>query len=225
MSDLLQQTGTPLAAHRDCSRTFLSHCDLLEICALAAFRPRDGIDARKRPRLHRRNAARSRNPQTRPWRRRLPQPELAPSQMIHFLASPTFVAAAFAAGRRVLAGTQGPRRRGRIFQRRVAREVARETRSRAGRWLMLFPLLAAALLHRRTGPSATPAGHDRSPGQRHRHHAGDRRLRLDAVARLSRWTASRSSRVDIVKSGRLEVHRRASRRPHGPDRIFRLSLT
>ena len=130
-----------------------------------------------------------------------------------FSPSPIIVAAAAPAGHRVLAGTQGPRGRGRIFQRSGrARSGAGNAQPRRAhrccccrfsppRFFIIG--LARPQLH---------AGHDGSRGQRHRYHAGHRRFRLDAVARLQgERPADQPGRYR--QGGGLEIHRCASGRP------------
>jgi hypothetical protein len=49
----------------------------------------------------------------------------------------------------------------------LARQVARETRSRAGRWVWLLPVLAGALMVARPGAAAIWPRPHRGAGQRH----------------------------------------------------------
>ena len=153
LSDLLQQTDTPLAAHRRRLEDFLGHCDLIKFA-------RWQLSVAELESMH--ESARVFVLETRPQ----PEPVEAEgavangqagrtrpagstrtsrSQMIHFLY-PSLLwlllllpVVAFWIGRR-----------GRVASVEyssadVAREVARESRSRPGWWLILLPLFGAAL--------------------------------------------------------------------------------
>ncbi len=123
----------------------------------------------------------------------------------------------------LLRGRRGPVAAVEFSDVGLAREVARTSRTRAGGWLWLLPLLAGALMI--VGLARPQRSHSSTDGdrQRHRHRARARCVRLHAGARLSRGRpAGQPHRGGQVRG--VEVHRGAAQRPHRPHRLRRRAL-
>ena len=195
-------------ASRRCWRIFSEHCDLAKFARWALDRAADGGDARERAQLRPRDSA---SPNLRETHRsrsgpapdgrarhchlcnprhamiRFPQP-----QLLWLLALLPLLA--------LWRGRRGRGGRGRIFRASTSpAQVARETRSRAGRWLRRLCRCSRrrCVIVGARAAAARPQQLD-GAGERHRHHARARRLRLDAGARFqgerpARQAASTSS--------------------------------
>ena len=100
----------------------------------------------------------------------------------------------------LLRGRRGPVAAVEFSDVGLAREVARGSRTRAGGWLWLFPLLAGALMI--VGLARPQLSHSSTDGhrQRHRHRARTGCVRLHAGARLSAIDGQRVNRIEVVKS-------------------------
>ena len=100
----------------------------------------------------------------------------------------------------------------------LARDVARRTRSRIGGIGLAAADHRGGSHDRRVGPAAAHSQSHRSHGERNRHRAGTGRFGFDASARFQgRQHPRQPHRGGQV--GRLQIHRRASQRPHRSHRV------
>ena len=105
----------------------------------------------------------------------------------------------------------------------LARQVARQTRSRAGRWVWLLPILAGALMV--VGLARPQFGHGRTEAQA----SGiDIVLALDVSGSMQaldfKLDGQPANRIDVVKSVVAKFIRRAPQRPHWSGRICRRAV-
>ena len=205
-----RSSNASLAAHRALLAEFLKQCDMAKFAGASLSRPDHRIAAPQRPQLRDRDRARAAAP-----RRGRPMIRFLQPEWLWLLTLLPLVM--------LLRGRRGPSPPSNSPTWGSPAKSPARTRSRAVRWVWLFPILAAALMIVGLARPQRGAQPHRSHRQRHRHRARTGCVRLHAGARFHDRRPPRQPHPGRQIRG-LEIHRGAAQRPHRPHRLRRRTL-